>query len=126
MPFARNATVSVLTAAAVASTLLLSGTTDAAAKQCGAASWYGPGFHGRTTANGEKFNQNAMTAAHKGLRFGSRVRVTNQINGKSMTLRINDRGHYANGRIIDVSKAAAAALGFQRRGHAPVCVSVLG
>ena len=98
----------------------------ALAKQCGNASWYGPGFHGRTTANGERFNQNAMTAAHKRLPFGAKIRVTNQLNGKSLTLRVNDRGPFAKGRILDASKAAAKKLGFQRRGHAPVCVTVIG
>lgn len=98
----------------------------AQAQQCGSASWYGPGFHGRTTANGESFNQNAMTAAHKRLPFGTKVRVTNQINGKSLTLRINDRGPFAKGRILDASAAAAKQLGFRRRGHAPVCVQVIG
>ena len=100
--------------------------TPSFAKQCGSASWYGPGFHGRTTANGEKFNQNAMTAAHKKLPFGTKIKVTNQINGKSLVLRVNDRGPFAKGRILDASKAAAAKLGFQSRGHAPVCVSVIG
>ena len=100
--------------------------TTAQAKQCGNASWYGPGFHGRTTANGERFNQNAMTAAHKRLPFGAKIRVTNQLNGKSLTLRVNDRGPFAKGRILDASKAAAKQLGFQRRGHAPVCVRVIG
>ena len=100
--------------------------TPALAKQCGSASWYGPGFHGRTTANGERFDQNAMTAAHKRLPFGTKIKVTNQLNGKSLTLRVNDRGPFAKGRILDASKAAAAKLGFQGRGHAPVCVSVIG
>ena len=125
MPFARPL-IATLAIAIVASGTVLGGTVDASAKQCGKASWYGPKFHGRTTANGEQFNQNAMTAAHKGLRFGSKVRVTNQLNGKSLTLRINDRGPFVKGRIIDVSKAAAGQLGFRRRGHAPVCVSVIG
>ena len=101
-------------------------TADAEAKTCGKASWYGPGFHGRTTANGESYNQNAMTAAHKGLKFGTKVRVTNQRNGKSVTLRINDRGPFVKGRIIDVSKAAAGKLGMRNAGVAPVCVSIVG
>ena len=126
MLFARRNVIATLAVAVLAGATLASGTTEAAAKQCGKASWYGPKFHGRTTANGETFNQNAMTAAHKGLRFGSKVRVTNQINGKSLTLRINDRGPFVKGRIIDVSKAAAGKLGFRTRGHAPVCVSVIG
>ena len=77
----------------------------------GVASWYGPGFHGKRTANGEKFNTRALTAAHKSLPFGSRVRVTNERTGRSVVVRINDRGPYAHGRVIDLSKAAAEAVG---------------
>jgi rare lipoprotein A len=88
------------------------------ALQSGGASWYGPGFHGRRTASGETFNQNAMTAAHKSLPFGSRVRVVNQQTGRSVVVRINDRGPFVRGRIIDLSKASAQALGIS--GHAPV------
>lgn len=73
------------------------------------ASWYGPGFHGRTTANGERFNQYAMTAAHKHLPFGTLVRVTHK--GRSVTVRINDRGPFIRGRSIDLSKGAARAIG---------------
>jgi len=79
--------------------------------QTGAASWYGPGFHGKRTANGETFNTNALTAAHKPLPFGTEVRVTNERTGKSVVVRINDRGPYAHGRVIDLSKAAADAVG---------------
>ena len=92
----------------------------------GQASWYGPGFHGRLTASGEVYNQNALTAAHKTLRFGTRVRVTNLNNGRSIVLRINDRGPYAGGRIIDVSAAAARSLGMMSSGVAPVRVTILG
>lgn len=122
-------TARTLRTAAIATAIALGGLSApsiALAKQCGSASWYGPGFHGRTTANGEKFNQNAMTAAHKRLPFGAKIRVTNQINGKSLTLRVNDRGPFAKGRILDASAAAAKKLGFKRRGHAPVCVSIVG
>jgi rare lipoprotein A len=79
--------------------------------QTGAASWYGPGFHGKRTANGETFNTNALTAAHKTLPFGTQVRVKNERTGKSVVVRINDRGPYAHGRVIDLSKAAAEAVG---------------
>jgi rare lipoprotein A len=79
--------------------------------QTGAASWYGPGFHGKRTANGETFNTNALTAAHKTLPFGTELRVTNERTGKSAVVRINDRGPYAHGRVIDLSKAAAEAVG---------------
>ena len=77
----------------------------------GMASWYGPGFHGRRTASGETFNANAMTAAHRTLPFGTRVRVANKRTGRSVVVRINDRGPYAHGRIIDLSQAAAQAIG---------------
>ncbi len=90
----------------------------------GVASWYGPGFHGRTTANGERFNTNALTAAHRSLPFGSRVRVTNRATGRSVVVRINDRGPYSRGRIIDLSKAAARAIGMS--GLARVHVSHAG
>jgi rare lipoprotein A len=79
--------------------------------QAGAASWYGPGFQGRKTANGERFNTHDLTAAHKTLPFGTKVRVTNEQTGKSVVVRINDRGPYAHGRVIDLSKAAAEAVG---------------
>lgn len=73
-------------------------------------SWYGPGFHGRLTANGERYNMHALTAAHKSLPFGTIVRVTNKRNGKSVDVRINDRGPYVHGRVIDLSKAAHQAI----------------
>lgn len=95
----------------------------AAGNQCGGASWYGPGFHGKKTASGERFNQNALTAAHKTLPMGSKVKVVDQKTGKSVTVVINDRGPYAGGRIIDLSKAAATQLGFRDRGHTKVCVA---
>ena len=79
--------------------------------QRGAASWYGPGFHGRKTANGERFNTHAMTAAHKSLPFGTKVRVVHEKTGRSVVVRINDRGPYAHGRIIDLAQAPARALG---------------
>lgn len=90
--------------------------------QTGVASFYGVGHHGRRTASGERFNQNAMTAAHRSLAFGTRVRVTNLANGRSTVLRINDRGPFIRGRIIDVSTAAARTLGFERAGTARVRV----
>ncbi len=76
------------------------------------ASWYGAKFHGRTTASGEPYDMNAMTAAHPSLPFGTKVRVTNLENGQAAVLRINDRGPFAKGRIIDVSRHAAEHLGF--------------
>ncbi|MFB2967816.1 septal ring lytic transglycosylase RlpA family protein [Aerosakkonema sp. BLCC-F183] len=92
----------------------------------GLASWYGPGFHGRRSANGEIYNQNALTAAHRTLPFGTQVRVTNLNNGLSVVVRINDRGPYAGRRIIDLSAAAARVLGMMQTGVAPVSLEVLG
>ncbi|MBD2577821.1 septal ring lytic transglycosylase RlpA family protein [Oscillatoria sp. FACHB-1406] len=94
--------------------------------QRGMASWYGPGFHGRLSASGERFNQNAMTAAHRTLPFGTRVRVTNRNNGQSAIVRINDRGPFVRGRIIDLSVGAAKQIGMYGSGVAPVEVEVLG
>lgn len=91
--------------------------------QSGGASWYGPGFHGRKTANGERFNQNALTAAHKTLKFGSKVRVTYK--GRSVVVRINDAGPYVGGRVIDLSKAAAASIGLIGAGHGRVTLEVI-
>lgn len=91
----------------------------------GMASWYGPGFHGRTSANGETFNQYAMTAAHKYLPFNTRVKVTNLNNGASVQVRINDRGPYAHGRVIDLSAAAADYIGLSSAGVAPVKIEVI-
>lgn len=89
------------------------------------ASWYGPGFHGRKTANGEKFDQMSYTAAHKSLRFGTLLRITNPKNGKSIVVRINDRGPYIEGRDLDLSKAAAHELGLMRKGVARLKVEEL-
>jgi len=86
----------------------------------GTASYYGRKFHGRRTASGEAFDMGAMTAAHRSLPFGSLVRVTNPANGKSVTVRINDRGPFSRGRVIDVSRAAAEELGLIARGHGTV------
>ena len=91
----------------------------------GMASWYGPGFHGRRTANGERFNQYALTAAHKSLPFGTKVKVTNLRNGKSIVVRINDRGPFIRGRVIDLSKGAAQAIGVQSSGVAKVSLDVI-
>jgi rare lipoprotein A len=97
--------------------------TGTAMAQCGGASWYGPGFHGKRAASGERFNQNAMTAAHKTLPFGTVVKVVDQRTGKSVTVTINDRGPFHRGRIIDLSKAAATKLGFRNAGTTKVCIS---
>lgn len=88
----------------------------------GTASWYGPGFHGKLTANGEKFNMNDLTAAHRTLAFGTIVKVVNQDNGKSVVVRINDRGPYAKNRVIDLSKKAAKQLDMIGPGTAKVSI----
>ncbi|MCY4035661.1 MAG: septal ring lytic transglycosylase RlpA family protein [Hyphomicrobiales bacterium] len=93
--------------------------------EVGIASWYGPGFHGNTTANGEIYDQNALTAAHPTLPMPVLVRVTNLENGRSLVLRVNDRGPFVGGRIIDVSRRAAERLGFWRQGTAWVRVKYL-
>ncbi len=92
----------------------------------GLASWYGKNFHGRKMANGAKYNMNAMTAAHPDLSFGTRVKVVNQKNGRSVVVRITDRGPYSGGRIIDLSKEAARRLGFIGDGVAPVILYIVG
>ena len=82
------------------------------------ASWYGPKFHGKMTANGEVYDQMALTAAHKSLSFGTLLKVTNPKNGRSVIVRINDRGPYIEGRDLDLSKGAAIELGILRKGVA--------
>jgi rare lipoprotein A (peptidoglycan hydrolase) len=91
----------------------------------GAASWYGPGFHGRLTANGERYNMYAMTAAHKTLPFGTLVEVTLLSNGLKVTVRINDRGPFVEGRIIDLSRAAAERIGLIEEGVGSVSLKIL-
>lgn len=91
----------------------------------GRASWYGPGFNGRRSASGEIFNQNALTAAHRTLPFGTRVLVTNLNNGRQVTVRINDRGPYSGGRIIDLSAGAASQIGLINSGVGRVQLDVL-
>ena len=93
-------------------------------EQVGTASWYGPRFHGKKTANGEVFNQNKLTAAHRTLPLGTTVEVTNVTNGKSVAVKITDRGPYANGRVIDLSRAAAIRLGMKEAGLTGVQIEV--
>jgi rare lipoprotein A len=100
---------------------VLASTTGAfAGDQCGGASWYS--LPGNRTASGDRMNPSAMTAAHKSLPFGSKVRVVDQRTGKSIQVTINDRGPFVKGRIIDLSKAAATKLGFRNAGHTKVCI----
>ncbi len=93
--------------------------------QTGIASWYGGKHHGGPTASGERFNKNSMTAAHRTLKMGTRVRVTRKKNGRSVVVRINDRGPYSKGRIIDLSEAAARELDMIDDGIAQVRVEVV-
>ncbi|MGB7287746.1 MAG: septal ring lytic transglycosylase RlpA family protein [Salaquimonas sp.] len=95
------------------------GSDAEAASSCGKASWYALNSK---TASGERMNPSAMTAAHRSLKFGTKVRVTNKRNGRSVIVRINDRGPFVKGRIVDVSKAAAKQLGFINAGHTSVCI----
>ena len=88
----------------------------------GKASWYGPGFHGRKTANGEIFNMNAMTAAHKTLPLGTWLQVENKKNGESLIVRVNDRGPYIKGRVLDLSRQAAVRLGLEEQGVGEVTI----
>jgi rare lipoprotein A (peptidoglycan hydrolase) len=92
-------------------------------RQVGTASWYGPGFQGRPTASGEPFDQNSLTAAHRTLPLGSQAVVTNIENGRSVVVEINDRGPYVGGRVLDLSRAAAARLGMLDDGLARVRIA---
>lgn len=94
--------------------------------QEGLVSWYGEQFHARPTASGELFDASAMTMAHPTLPFGTKVRVTNLRNGRSVVLRVNDRGPFIGARIADLSQAAASALGMLRRGIAHARIEVVG
>jgi rare lipoprotein A len=93
--------------------------------ESGTASWYGPGFQGKLTANGEKFDTNSLTAAHRSLPFNTRVLVKNVTNGKTVIVRINDRGPYAKDRIIDLSQAAAKKLDIVAQGTGKVALYLL-
>ncbi len=93
--------------------------------ETGIASWYGPGFHGKQTANGEIYNMNELTAAHRTLPMPSLVRVINLDNGRGIVLKVNDRGPFAHGRIIDVSRRAAQLLGFEIKGTARIQVKIM-
>lgn len=92
---------------------------------CGVASWYGPGFHGKRTASGAIFNKNKLTAAHKTLKFGTKVKVTNIKNGRSVIVTITDRGPFSKGRIVDLSEKAADIIGIRKRGVGKVCMKII-
>jgi rare lipoprotein A len=95
------------------------------ATQVGIASWYGPGYHGKTTASGERFDQDALTAAHRSWAFGTRVRVTLLSTGKSVVVRINDRFPGTKGRVIDVSRGAARRIGLIGPGTGKVRLEIV-
>jgi len=107
--------------ATLAAVMIIAFAPEAAQAQCGSASWYALTSK---TASGERMNPSALTAAHRNLPFGTKVKVINRRNGKAIVVRINDRGPFVRGRILDLSKAAAAKLGFLRSGHTPVCLEV--
>jgi rare lipoprotein A len=99
---------------------------DVGIKDRGVASWYGEYFHGRQAANGEIFDMDALTAAHRTMPLGSIVRVVNLTNGKYLHVRITDRGPYVNGRILDLSRAAAVRLGMEQDGTTHVQIEIVG
>lgn len=117
---------SIKLAAVVAASISLSGVASAGGilgESCGGASWYA--MHSKT-ASGERMNPAKLTAAHRSLRFGTKVRVVNRGNGKAVVVRVNDRGPFIRGRVLDLSKAAANQIGMIGSGHAKVCYEVLG
>ncbi|MFD9901891.1 septal ring lytic transglycosylase RlpA family protein [Mesorhizobium sp. UC22_110] len=115
-----NKKKAALAAVTVAVGLAAGASTSSAAAQCGRASWYA--LHSKT-ASGERMNPSALTAAHRSLPFGTRLKVTNKNNGKSVVVRINDRGPFIKGRVLDLSRGAASQLGFVSSGHAAVCMA---
>ncbi|MHC8363944.1 septal ring lytic transglycosylase RlpA family protein [Pseudomonas sp. LS2P72] len=119
----------LLSACALLSLLAGCASTDAidphGYDKTGVASYYGAKHHGKRTASGERFNQHGLTAAHRQLPFGTRVKITNLNNDRSCVVRVNDRGPYSRGRLIDVSREAAEQLGMLRSGTAKVRVQAL-
>ena len=119
----------LLSACALLSLLAGCASTDAidphGYDKTGVASYYGAKHHGKRTASGERFNKNSLTAAHRQLPFGTRVKITNLNNDRSCVVRVNDRGPYSRGRLIDVSREAAEQLGMLRSGTAKVRVQAL-
>jgi rare lipoprotein A len=121
--FHRLSAFGLAVAALCATAGLQSNEAAAAGSQCGKASWY---KMGHTTASGEKMNAGALAAAHRSLPFGTKVRVENLKNGRSVVVRVNDRGPYSGGRVIDVTRGAAEQLGMIQSGVARVKVTVVG
>lgn len=118
-----NRTSLQIAAASLSAAALVTFSATTASAQCGSASWYALTSK---TASGERMNPAALTAAHRSLPFGSKMKITNQRNGKSVVVRINDRGPFIKGRVIDLSRAAAHQLGFIRAGHTKICMEKLG
>ena len=114
---------SIFTVATIAALCAFVPYSANAKSSCGGASWYA--LHSKT-ASGERMNPAKLTAAHKSLPFGTKVKVTNSRSGKSVVVRINDRGPFIRGRVLDLSKAAAQNIGMIRSGHAKVCYEILG
>lgn len=108
---------------ALAGTMALGLSAGQASAQCGSASWYALTSK---TASGERMNPEAMTAAHRSLPFGSKIKVVNQRNGREVVVRINDRGPFTKGRVLDLSRAAANKLGFISAGHTKICLEDVG
>jgi rare lipoprotein A len=115
----------MIACAAAALTLPFAAAEAQALNQQGIASYYGSKFQGRKTASGERFSNGAMTAAHRTAPFGSRLKVTNISNGRSVVVRVNDRGPFVRGRVVDLSQTAARQIGMKDRGLARVRVSKL-
>ncbi|MGZ3216538.1 septal ring lytic transglycosylase RlpA family protein [Paracoccus sp. T5] len=124
--FLRQAAIAAVASLALVPAALAHESSSAGKLKSGMASWYGAAFHGRQTANGETFDMNDLTAAHRSLPFGTRVRVTNEATDKSVVVRINDRGPYAGSRVIDLSKEAAKDIGLVSTGVGRVKLEVLG
>jgi rare lipoprotein A len=118
---AKKIRMAVVAAAVVMSSAIAAGSASAK-NGCGGASWYALTSK---TASGERMNAAKLTAAHRSLRFGTKLRVTNSRNGKSVIVRINDRGPFIRGRVLDLSKAAANQIGMIRSGHAKVCYEIV-
>jgi rare lipoprotein A len=120
--FEKKYRVAMVAASAVLASSLIS---DAALAKngCGGASWYA--LHSKT-ASGERMNPSRLTAAHRSMRFGTKIRVTNSRNGKAVVVRINDRGPFIRGRVLDLSKAAASQIGMVGSGTAKVCYQIIG
>lgn len=118
----KNTNRAALVAATAVAGMMVAASVSPALAQCGRASWYA--LHSKT-ASGERMNPSAMTAAHRSLPFGTKVKVTNKNNGKSVVVRINDRGPFIRGRVLDLSKGAARELGFVKSGHTSICMARL-